>query len=312
MYNFPMKIYDLKKRISDFFDYDNETKNKCCFLCFEKISGKSTEEHIFPQWFLDSWNLRKDSTTHVSGEDTRHSEYAKQKVKCCSECNNVFLSQVETMAKEYFINGKQMPESKIVIWFSKILLAYNFKAIKNRDWSMTIWEAELLSNLHILIYGFRFFNKYKKSPKGCVWMLREIPLNESPTWAIDHQFISYNTSSFLSIRIKDKFIWFVPFIAEDSFLETIKDSVEVVNPDLKDINLANNISLLAFIYSMQFNTILNLFEYENEGESFAYFDLSQERISDVFSDPKKLDAELEKFLDAIHNSKSSIAQRKEQ
>lgn len=99
---------------------------KICFLCKEE--KKLTEEHVFPQWMqtkYDLWNkfiIMKDGTKF---------KYGRLKIKCCKECNGIYLSQKEKEISELIKNNDILElkniEDSIFIWLYKIMYGINYK-----------------------------------------------------------------------------------------------------------------------------------------------------------------------------------------
>lgn len=65
-----------------------------CFICGEEAD---TEEHLFPKWLQNKYNLwnQKINLPNDTGITYKH-----LKIPCCAECNNVRLSGIETRIKD--------------------------------------------------------------------------------------------------------------------------------------------------------------------------------------------------------------------
>src|SRR5262249_19009712 len=65
-----------------------------CFLCGVHLTKENrTDEHVFPQWMLRDFKLYDSEIELLNGTFIR---YRALKIPCCSECNNYWLSQIES------------------------------------------------------------------------------------------------------------------------------------------------------------------------------------------------------------------------
>lgn len=72
-------------------------KNKDKHTCFVCGQPATTQEHIFPKWLQNKFDLW-DQTIGLPNETTI--PYRQLKIHCCNPCNNEIMSKIETKIKE--------------------------------------------------------------------------------------------------------------------------------------------------------------------------------------------------------------------
>ena len=118
-------------------------KKKTCLFCNQAIAGRKSNEHIFPQWLLDHFGIRKTKVTpthrsfidYVIKSIRKHTLNKFLAGKICQECNNGWMSELENSAKENIINLAEnkkavtdlKPEERFILarWTIKTALVLN-------------------------------------------------------------------------------------------------------------------------------------------------------------------------------------------
>jgi len=102
--------------------------NEICFLCKRAIDA--TDEHIFPKWLQNRFNLWNETIVLKNGSRIR---YKDLKIPCCVECNTKHLSQIEatvsTLLNEENIPGLIAETDSLFIWLYKMMFGINYKEI---------------------------------------------------------------------------------------------------------------------------------------------------------------------------------------
>lgn len=100
-----------------------------CFLCGVELDNENrTDEHVFPRWMLRRFNLFNEQLNLFNGTGIRYSALT---IPCCSECNNVWLSQIEDQVAEASADGRDAVErlnpQLLAIWMTKIFYGLLFR-----------------------------------------------------------------------------------------------------------------------------------------------------------------------------------------
>ncbi|MBO1513701.1 hypothetical protein [Metabacillus bambusae] len=151
-----------KKKYFDPFENMSFTYDRC-FLCgIELNEVNESEEHVFPKWLLEKYNLWNDTLTLLNG--TRI-PYRMLKIPCCTECNNNHLSNMENTIKKGLEDGyeKFANIDRVIVyqWISKIFYGLLFKELsltydRSKPSSGTITTPELLK-------GYRMTHSFMQS-----------------------------------------------------------------------------------------------------------------------------------------------------
>ncbi len=96
-----------------------------------------TGEDVFPKWLQKRFNLHSCELNLLNGTSIR---YSRARALCCSKCNNVTMSQVESRVAQALRGGyaafSKLDRSDLFLWTAKIfygLLAVENKLPKQRD-----------------------------------------------------------------------------------------------------------------------------------------------------------------------------------
>lgn len=105
-----------------------------CFLCGTLINKSNrSEEHVLPKWILNEFNLWDEKISLLN--DTLI-PYRQLVIPSCKECNNSFLSQLETDIKgillQEFRNLSPKEENRLFQWCSKLLFGLLYKEMSLR------------------------------------------------------------------------------------------------------------------------------------------------------------------------------------
>lgn len=142
---------------------DIETGDAACFLC-GIASEQITAEHVFPKWLQSRYNLW---TERIDLLNKTTIDYRSLKIPCCTTCNNVALSQLESKILQAVTNGylaSQALDARLwYLWAGKIYYGILRKeVILQRDRTRPfaggiVDEAGLKSfrALHLFLQGIR-------------------------------------------------------------------------------------------------------------------------------------------------------------
>lgn len=127
-----------------------------CFLCGAQLKDNRTQEHVFPKWLQNTFNLWSQQLRLQNGTGI---PYRQLTISCCQECNGVYLASLEremsTAVKGGYTAIMRLKEDIIFQWISKIFYGILFKELflatdRQRPTLGTIATSELLKTLDIL------------------------------------------------------------------------------------------------------------------------------------------------------------------
>lgn len=106
--------------------------NSICFLC--KRDTDITEEHVFPRWMQQDYNLQNQFITLKNGTRFR---YKNIKVPCCKSCNTQHMSKIESNISKAVrcsdIDYLLAYNNQTFIWLYKIMYGLNYKEMFLKD-----------------------------------------------------------------------------------------------------------------------------------------------------------------------------------
>jgi hypothetical protein len=108
-----------------------------CFLCGQEMGSEKTDEHVFPRWLLRRHDLYSQRLNLLN--DTQI-PYRQLKVPCCPDCNNAWLSSLETaiqFAVEAGADTVRTIPGPVFQWMLKI-----FYGLLYRETSLAIDRAD--------------------------------------------------------------------------------------------------------------------------------------------------------------------------
>jgi hypothetical protein len=133
------------------FSYDN------CFLCGIKLENAKSNEHVFPLWLLEKYNL---FDVEIGLLNKTFIPYRNLTIPCCMECNNEHLSKVENVIKKHVNIGYDafitVDKLNIFQWTGKIFFGLLFKELsllfnrkhKQQGTIVTKYHLERYRTLH--------------------------------------------------------------------------------------------------------------------------------------------------------------------
>ena len=99
-----------------------------CFLCKSEV--EATDEHVFPKWLQNRFDLWDESIVLKNGTRIR---YKDLKIPCCKQCNTKYLSQIESSVSALLekddLPGLLQASEALFIWLYKIMYGINYKEI---------------------------------------------------------------------------------------------------------------------------------------------------------------------------------------
>lgn len=159
-----------------------------CFLCGKNILEEFSDEHVFPKWLQNMYNLWDQTITLLNGSSI---QYRYLKVPCCQTCNNNFLSKNEIVIHkgvsegfEKFIN---IDEPIIFQWVGKIFYSILYKELtllfdRSDPKIGTINTDEYLetfNGLHSLLQSARYPTKFEFHYPWSIYIFRIKPFGDN-------------------------------------------------------------------------------------------------------------------------------------
>lgn len=156
-----------------------------CFLCAEQlIEGSYTEEHVFPKWLQNKFNLWNQELVLLNGTPIK---YKNLKIPCCSSCNNELLSELENKIRNGFESGFdsfiKIDDFDIFLWISKIFLGTIYKELFlyydrkdiNSGYILTDEFLKRYSILHFWLQLFKRNNDKSFCPGSIIVLRSQVP-----------------------------------------------------------------------------------------------------------------------------------------
>lgn len=155
------------KKAHEIYDFSNN-----CFMCREPLDASNrSDEHVFPQWLLEKYNLR---TYRMSIPYDNKLSYGRYLVPCCKKCNNEKMSRWENHIKRALQEGYdgliKLDENIIVWWLTKIYYGNIIKEltvrkeVKNPESDM-ITDISMFknhyNNIYFLLYELLIETKFE-------------------------------------------------------------------------------------------------------------------------------------------------------
>lgn len=159
-----------------------------CFLCGQVLSGiNSADEHIFPKWLQNRFQLWDKSLELLNGTTI---PYRRLLIPCCKQCNSYFLSQVEDSIRKAHSSGfetfKALPRLMIFQWLSKIFFGLLFRELSllndRRDPSLGFVVSEEMIKryrvLHYFLQSVRLPFVFRAFQPWSIFIFRLLPFND--------------------------------------------------------------------------------------------------------------------------------------
>lgn len=111
-------------------DEDMAFTNDRCFLCGTYLVDEGTEEHVFPKWLLNKYDLWNARIGLLNGTDI---PYKQLTIPCCAKCNGEHLSQLEktiaSAAEQGYEGFSGLDEIILFKWIAKIFYGLQFREL---------------------------------------------------------------------------------------------------------------------------------------------------------------------------------------
>jgi hypothetical protein len=110
---------------------DQATDPTRCFLCGASVDvGTRSQEHVFAQWLLDRYNLRREQLTLPNGT---YIFYEQLTVTACIPCNSGPLSRLEKEIGDAFRLGpdavRSLDPERLFLWLAKFYYGIRFREL---------------------------------------------------------------------------------------------------------------------------------------------------------------------------------------
>lgn len=152
-----------------------------CFLCGYLLENEKTNEHVFPKWIQQKYNLQNQKLFLLNRTEI---SYRQLTIPCCPSCNTQYLSRVENIFKQSFEKGflefKKLDRLIIFQWIAKIFYGLLFKELSLKvDRSdpaqgsiMSPESLEKLRTLHVFLQSIRFPFKFEGFHPWSIFILQ--------------------------------------------------------------------------------------------------------------------------------------------
>ena len=159
-----------------------------CFLCGKNILEEYSDEHVFPKWLQEMFNLWDQTITLLNKSSI---QYRYLKVHCCQTCNNKYLSKNETIihkgVSEGFDRFKNIEEPIIFQWLGKIFYSILYKELilladRSDPTIGTINTKEYLetfNGLHSLLQSSRYPTKFEFHYPWSIYIFKIKPFGDN-------------------------------------------------------------------------------------------------------------------------------------
>lgn len=151
---------------------DKSLGKNSCFLCGVKLSkANRTEEHIFPKWLINRYDLWDDKFILLNRKEM---QYRKIKIPCCKECNSNHLAKLEKIIGESSRKGYKafvkIPKIKLFQWLQKIYYQILYMELRllfdpSKKTNRTIVDKETMKRYrtcHLFLQSIRIKAKFHK------------------------------------------------------------------------------------------------------------------------------------------------------
>lgn len=157
---------------------DKSLEKNRCFLCGARLSKSNrTEEHIFPKWLLNRYNLWDDKLTLLN---KKYMQYRKIKIPCCRDCNTIYLGKLEETIAEASKKGYRefikIPKIKIFQWLQKIYYQILYMELRllfdpAKKAEGTIIDKETIERYRMCHLFLQSIRTKVKFHKPCPWSI---------------------------------------------------------------------------------------------------------------------------------------------
>jgi len=239
-----------------------------CFLCGVKFNRRiSSEEHVFPKWLQEKYNLWNQRVVLLN--NTKIS-YRYLKIPCCSNCNKKSLSKIENKIKRYskrnFRLIKKIDKKILFYWLGKILYGILYKEMflsskRSDPKASSILSPEFLqrSKAHLLLLqGIRIKHEFDCFfPASLFFFETQLPAKVEEQW----DFMDFYPGLGIAVRLGRTGIVAVMQDGgvQESFRNTLKDFYSVPLHPLQ----FREVSSLIFYRSSLFNRTPKFISSEN-------------------------------------------------
>lgn len=118
-----------RRTLFEAFDKHDFSRNTC-FLCGLRLTGTTrSDEHVFPQWLLQRFQLHNATLTLLNGTQI---PYRQMTIPCCRICNNTHLSVIESRVRNV-VEGHapldSLDDETIFVWLGKIFYGILYREV---------------------------------------------------------------------------------------------------------------------------------------------------------------------------------------
>lgn len=126
---------------------DEIARGKNCFICGAEPSSVSfNNEHIIPRWLLRRHRLYNQAVTLPNSQTLTYGQYT---VPCCTSCNSLLASQVETPLSRLTRGGYEGVSTCLE---------------RDGGWQLFAWLALVFLKTHLKDNSLRWFLDQRKAP----------------------------------------------------------------------------------------------------------------------------------------------------
>lgn len=199
------------ERLEAYDPADNEFLSpERCFLCgCDLRRSKTTDEHVFPKWLLNRYQLWDGKLGLLNGTEI---PYRKIKIPSCATCNGVYLSSLERQIETAVDGGhnafRKLSRGAIFQWLTKIFfqilyLEMRLLADVRNPTAGTIVKRELLEEFrleHVLLNSTRMPVKVSRPEPWSIFVVRTQKLKRNSD---NFDFVDNLVGQGIAIRMSD-------------------------------------------------------------------------------------------------------------
>jgi hypothetical protein len=200
-----------------------------CFLCGSPLRTKNRgDEHVFPKWLLQRFNLWNLKLSLVNGTDI---PYKQLTIPCCKTCNNEHLSKIESEVKSAAITGvkgfTKLHPIVTYLWLAKIYygllyrehLLCSDRATKSKP-IIPRESLEILGLHHLYLQAVRRTTEFPLGMPGSVFVFGTLQPDKA-----EAQFDFLNLHPYLCLGIRIGSVGLVCVFQDSSIIKAFHDSL---------------------------------------------------------------------------------------
>ncbi len=178
-----------------------------CFLCCCPLRSKNrSDEHVFPKWLLERFNLWNQRLTLLNKTEI---PYKQLTIPCCKKCNNEHLSQIESLMRAAAAQGPnavaKLNPVVVYLWLGKIFYGLLYREYLLREdrkrRSGSIIPRAALQEMHLHHYYLQGASRRIEFPFGIPGSVFIFGTLEPDATELQFDFLDHKPGLCLAIRM---------------------------------------------------------------------------------------------------------------